>query len=72
MGCVVQLDYYRISNDVQEKLLFLTSSPTHLHIRSKKFKQVHFSKTYVVLKVLLENKGGKLKINNGSDQSIIQ
>lgn len=41
-------------------------------IRLDKFKQVHFSKTYIVLKLLLENKGGNLKINNGSDPSTIR
>lgn len=67
------IKYYRIlDDDVQLELLFLTSSPTELHIRSEKFKQVHFPKTYIVLKLLLENKGEKLKINNGPDQSTIQ
>lgn len=36
------MEYYRILDDVQLKLLFLISSPTNCHVKFEKLKQVCF------------------------------
>lgn len=56
------MEYYSILDDVQLKLLFLTSSPTDCQVRSEKFWTSAIFLKHTVLRLFLENKKENLKL----------